>query len=657
MPTTVGLEDEGAFMLASFFNGIAHPPGYPLYTYLGYIFSQVEISTVAARLHFLSAIFGVLACFLVSRVTKLLTGSNFLGFVSALSLGVSEIFWMQSITAEVYTLNAAIFFSVFLLLLVFMKRAKEPESREGYFGKPSIPLFIAAFVFGLGLSNHWPLLVLSSPAFFFLVVSQWRYVIIRLPLIVVFLALGLTPYLWMFFKGLESSAWITFGGWSSFREFLFYIMREGYSTVDNSQTAGWGDKFKFILFSGSETARQFGFVGFSVSLIGVYILAFKYKERLITLSLLTAFLGCTVVLSLLLGFDFEGYRQIIFSVYLLVPFGIVSIFTCVAISKFLAIVTSYRLRAALAALVLLYPCTTLAKNFTNLYRSNDTWGNDYAAWVLNTIPKNAILFVNDDTDTGPIGYLHYIEHMREDIEVYHSIGALYPNRLFHPYRVSKTHQRIKTTEFIESSEKPVFSTSKLPISMGMTSLGAIQKYGAEGDDQFVPYYIEKNYELVRLLLNNRAKTGWQKVHREFLSRLILSALLESVSLEDVPEDILATLLTAFDGKLYFLNWLINQENVDVVMVSNLIQDMEKNKGTAFSKVSLSEFYFESARFYLETGRKELGVQYLIQSVDIVPTFNNRSSQLLYEIYTSDKNPEKVEELQQKINYESQNVIQ
>ena len=31
-PHTVGLEDDGLFILSSYFLGIAHPPGYPLFT-------------------------------------------------------------------------------------------------------------------------------------------------------------------------------------------------------------------------------------------------------------------------------------------------------------------------------------------------------------------------------------------------------------------------------------------------------------------------------------------------------------------------------------------------------------------------------------------------------------------------------------------------
>ena len=34
-PRTVALEDDGLFILSSYFLGIEHPPGYPLHTLLG----------------------------------------------------------------------------------------------------------------------------------------------------------------------------------------------------------------------------------------------------------------------------------------------------------------------------------------------------------------------------------------------------------------------------------------------------------------------------------------------------------------------------------------------------------------------------------------------------------------------------------------------
>ncbi|MDE0112707.1 MAG: DUF2723 domain-containing protein, partial [Albidovulum sp.] len=65
MPTNVFLEDDGLFLAAAKHLGVAHPPGYPLYTLVGFLFMQLPFSTPAAAGHFYSAFFGALACGMV----------------------------------------------------------------------------------------------------------------------------------------------------------------------------------------------------------------------------------------------------------------------------------------------------------------------------------------------------------------------------------------------------------------------------------------------------------------------------------------------------------------------------------------------------------------------------------------------------------------
>lgn len=59
-PRTVALEDDGLFLLAAYFNGVAHPPGYPLYTLLAHLITYLPLGSVAWRVHLLSGIFGAL---------------------------------------------------------------------------------------------------------------------------------------------------------------------------------------------------------------------------------------------------------------------------------------------------------------------------------------------------------------------------------------------------------------------------------------------------------------------------------------------------------------------------------------------------------------------------------------------------------------------
>jgi hypothetical protein len=146
-PRTVALEDDAFFVLASHYLGVAHPPGYPLYTALGWVAAQLPVGSVAYRVHLLSALFGALAAAMLWLCARRLTGSALAATFAALALGLSPAFWSQAIIAEVYTLNALFAFGLLWLAL-----------RGG-------PLWVMAFLFGLSLANHWPLMLLFAPAY------------------------------------------------------------------------------------------------------------------------------------------------------------------------------------------------------------------------------------------------------------------------------------------------------------------------------------------------------------------------------------------------------------------------------------------------------------------------------------------------------------
>src|SRR3954467_4749452 len=58
---TVNFIDSGELVSAAYEPGIAHAPGYPLYTLLGYVATHLFWGEVAWRLNVLSALFGALA--------------------------------------------------------------------------------------------------------------------------------------------------------------------------------------------------------------------------------------------------------------------------------------------------------------------------------------------------------------------------------------------------------------------------------------------------------------------------------------------------------------------------------------------------------------------------------------------------------------------
>lgn len=168
---SVTLEDSGEFVAAANSLGVPHPPGYPIWTILAWIFKTViPFGNVAWRVNVMSAVFGALACGLTAlivskaghvmghrvgilqkvgdeRLVDLLVLAS--AVAAGVILAVTPVLWSQSVIAEVYSLNA---FFLMLTLTLLYRWSFEPE-RRSY-------LYWAAFVWGVSLTNHQTLVLL-----------------------------------------------------------------------------------------------------------------------------------------------------------------------------------------------------------------------------------------------------------------------------------------------------------------------------------------------------------------------------------------------------------------------------------------------------------------------------------------------------------------
>jgi len=97
--------------------GVAHPSGYPLYTWLAHLFTRLPVGEVAYRTNLLSSVAGAAAVgtlFLLGRAAGLSRGP---AVFAALLFGVSNTFWSQAVITEVYAPNALAMLATMLLLV------------------------------------------------------------------------------------------------------------------------------------------------------------------------------------------------------------------------------------------------------------------------------------------------------------------------------------------------------------------------------------------------------------------------------------------------------------------------------------------------------------------------------------------------------------
>lgn len=139
---TVFAVDSVEFTTGAYTLGLVHPPGYPTYLLLGRLFLSLPVGDFGYRLNLMSAVFGVLSCWVAYRILLTVGVRPLFAGLAALLRALSFYIWSQAVVAEVYSLHW------FLVLLIFwgVLRWRQGGGR-GW-------LYAAALAAGLSLTNH-----------------------------------------------------------------------------------------------------------------------------------------------------------------------------------------------------------------------------------------------------------------------------------------------------------------------------------------------------------------------------------------------------------------------------------------------------------------------------------------------------------------------
>jgi hypothetical protein len=510
LPRTVVLEDDGLFLMAAEHLGIAHPPGYPLFTGISHLFMQLPFGTGAFRGHLSSAVLGALACgslYGCARVLGISCGSALAG---AWAFGASEHFWSQAIIAEVYTLNALLFFVTYLLIL---KALQQPDTRRWWWG--------AAVAYGLSLANHYPLMALAFPGLVVLALPAWRVALRRLPeLLACSLLSAALPYAWMVWRSQQNPLISFYGPIEGWRAFWYYFSRQGYSGVDISPSAGWWDRWEFLQWFASETFWQLTPLGFLLAFWGG-ALALGQRRWGVIASGAVVFLSNSLVLLVLLGFDFDFLNIAVFRPYSLICYGLLGLWLGWGLDEFARIygkqprfqeAGTWVLGCAMAALL-------TVQNLPHNSRASDTFAEQHAALLFELLPPDAALFVYGDSETGPLGYYRQVEQRRPDVELISLQGLVYANRLF-PARSSRRLKQETLRKFVESSNRPLFYTvdsDQFPHGQGVRHYGFFKEVLRGGGPDALQLVFRPEAEaFFRRLLQEVPSDRWERFRRNKL---------------------------------------------------------------------------------------------------------------------------------------------
>ncbi len=175
------LEDCGELAVGSFYAGVPHPPGYPVWTIYTWLWTLLPIANIAYRVALSSAFAGALGCGLLALMVS--RGSSMMiegvaelksierrwesalcmvaGMAAGMLLGFNGFMWSQAVIVEVYTLSVLSLTGVLCCLLRWIHA---PHQRRY--------LYLAFFWFGICFNNHQSLLVVAMGIEVAVIVAQ-----------------------------------------------------------------------------------------------------------------------------------------------------------------------------------------------------------------------------------------------------------------------------------------------------------------------------------------------------------------------------------------------------------------------------------------------------------------------------------------------------
>jgi len=210
--------DSGEFIVAASRAGVAHPPGYPLYTILGWLSSWQPWASIAWRVNAMTALLGAGAAAVLFAALWRATRSRAAAILGAGIFAFSPLVWRYSIQAEVFSLNSLMLAT---LLWLTVRQDAEPRTRT---------LYQASFVLGLGLANHHTLILTGGVLWLSIAwcVREQRSLAVAAKSLAA-TVVGMSPYLYLVLAPADHPG-ATWGETASPGGLLDHLLRRQYGT-------------------------------------------------------------------------------------------------------------------------------------------------------------------------------------------------------------------------------------------------------------------------------------------------------------------------------------------------------------------------------------------------------------------------------------------
>lgn len=404
--------DSGELVAVVCRGGVAHPPGYPLYTVLAKAFTLLPLHSIAWRVNLMSAVAGTFAALILFFTIVEWTGSLLAGIAGAGMFAFSPSVWRFATVAEVFALNNLLIVS---LLYLLSRYRNQKDSRLIYAG---------AFLTGLALANHHTSILYALPLGAFLFWSEraeWLR-LDRIGKLLLFLCLGLLPYAYLPLAAREPKL-VSWGNTGTFTGFLRHFLRSDYGTfqLTNGERRPLGPLQSLPVGLGRYLGRLPGetlYLGWILAAFGVWSFLHRKRERGILLVSLYLFGFYLFVFHSLANMPFDAPCKVeTVSRFWQQPNILVFTWMGLGVAALLSMVPGQKGRRALSVVVLAVVLTQGARSFSRLDPDESRLYRQYGAAFIESLPKNSVLLILGDLPINTIRYVQECENLRGDVRV------------------------------------------------------------------------------------------------------------------------------------------------------------------------------------------------------------------------------------------------
>jgi hypothetical protein len=359
--------DGGELITASITSGIAHPPGYPVYIFLGKIARLLPIGNVAWRFNVLSAVSAAttvaFATATAQQVLKHCGKKETAAAAAGLCVAFAPLFWGQALISEVYALNSAVL--AVLIWSVLSGRS---------------PLLNGALA-GLAITTHLSSLLLLPLVLVLTKRDRWLMFICGL-------LIGLLPLLTLPLLARSSSP-IIWGDPSTLQGWFWLVSGRLYYA--NLRLPDSGEVLPRIIDLGRILLQQWLWAGWLFVILGM---TGRLLDKRVTLML-----TMTGLIYLIYGYFYQTEDAIV----ILLP--ILILFCPLLAAGF----------SRIGAWSFILPFLLLLINYQTLNLHQQRSIRPLAEDVLLSAPEKAILLTSGDQSIFTLWYFQHVEGMRDDL--------------------------------------------------------------------------------------------------------------------------------------------------------------------------------------------------------------------------------------------------